>query len=207
MIHDQGAYTPQGINLPYNASTAAARPLHAAGLRARRAGGRDQQGRDHAGARRGLSGGRVRHGAPARRASPTRLASRRAEVRRRNLVPPEKMPYVTPLKTRAGSAIALDSGDFPRCHAMALGGDRPCRVRRAPAARARGRAAISASASATGVKGTGRGPFESGIVRIGRSGRISVYTGAMAMGQGIKTALAQICAEQFGVRRRIRSAS
>jgi len=50
-----------------------------------------------------------------------------------------------------------------------------------------------------GMKGTGRGPFESGIVRIGRSGRISVYTGAMPMGQGIKTALAQICAEQFGV--------
>jgi carbon-monoxide dehydrogenase large subunit len=49
------------------------------------------------------------------------------------------------------------------------------------------------------MKGTGRGPFESGIVRIGRSGRISVYTGAMPMGQGIKTALAQICAEQFGV--------
>jgi Aerobic-type carbon monoxide dehydrogenase, large subunit CoxL/CutL homologs len=49
------------------------------------------------------------------------------------------------------------------------------------------------------VKGTGRGPFESGIVRIGRSGRISVYTGAMPMGQGIKTALAQICAEQFDV--------
>jgi carbon-monoxide dehydrogenase large subunit len=50
-----------------------------------------------------------------------------------------------------------------------------------------------------GVKGTGRGPFESGIVRIGRSGRISVYTGAMPMGQGIRTALAQICAEQFAV--------
>ena len=49
------------------------------------------------------------------------------------------------------------------------------------------------------MKGTGRGPFESGIVRIGRSGRISVYTGAMPMGQGIRTALAQICAEQFAV--------
>ena len=36
----------------------------------------------------------------------------RAEVRRRNLVPPEKMPYVSPLKTRAGSPVALDSGDF-----------------------------------------------------------------------------------------------
>ena len=50
-----------------------------------------------------------------------------------------------------------------------------------------------------GLHRTGRGPFESGIVRVGRSGRISVYTGAMPMGQGIRTALAQICAEQFNV--------
>src|SRR5262249_36225903 len=34
---------------------------------------------------------------------------------------------------------------------------------------------------------------------IGRSGQVSVYTGAMPMGQGIKTALAQICAEQLAV--------
>jgi carbon-monoxide dehydrogenase large subunit len=52
---------------------------------------------------------------------------------------------------------------------------------------------------AHGVKGTGRGPFESGTVKISPSGKISVFTGALAMGQGLKTALAQICAEQFGV--------
>ena len=49
------------------------------------------------------------------------------------------------------------------------------------------------------TKITGRGPFETGIVRIGPSGRITVHTGAMAMGQGIRTAYAQICADQFGV--------
>ena len=52
---------------------------------------------------------------------------------------------------------------------------------------------------ANGIKGTGRGPFETGIVRIGRSGKISVYTGAAAMGQSTKTMLAQIAAEQFAV--------
>ena len=36
-------------------------------------------------------------------------------------------------------------------------------------------------------------------MRIGRSGRISVYTGAAAMGQSTKTMLAQIAADQFGV--------
>ena len=50
------------------------------------------------------------------------------------------------------------------------------------------------------MKGTGRGPFESAIVRVGRSGKVSVFTGAMAMGQGLKTMLAQIAAEQMGVR-------
>jgi aerobic carbon-monoxide dehydrogenase large subunit len=122
----------------------------------------------------------------------------RAEVRRRNLVPPEKMPHVTPMKTRSGAAVALDSGDFLACQQMALdlidGAGFPERRRRA---RAEGR--YLGIGVGNGVKGTGRGPFESGIVRIGRSGRISVYTGAMPMGQGIKTALAQICAEQFGV--------
>jgi carbon-monoxide dehydrogenase large subunit len=105
---------------------------------------------------------------------------------------------VTPLKTRAGSAITLDSGDFPKCQQIALEAADyagfPARQRQA---RAQGR--HLGFGLGNGVKGTGRGPFESGIVRIGRSGRISVYTGAMPMGQGIRTALAQICAEQFNV--------
>src|SRR6185312_6747971 len=40
---------------------------------------------------------------------------------------------------------------------------------------------------------------ETGTVRVGRSGRISVYSGAAPMGQGTKTMLAQIAADQFGV--------
>jgi len=108
------------------------------------------------------------------------------------------MPYVFPLKTRAGAPITLDSGDFPSYQRAALEAidyaGFPERQRRA---RERGR--YLGIGIGNGVKGTGRGPFESGIVRIGRSGRVSIYTGAMPMGQGIKTALAQICAEQFGI--------
>jgi aerobic carbon-monoxide dehydrogenase large subunit len=108
------------------------------------------------------------------------------------------MPYVTPLKTRAGSAIALDSGDFPAIQRMAMQAiDYAGFPERQRLARENDR--YLGIGVGNGVKGTGRGPFESGIVRVGRSGRISVYTGAMPMGQGIKTALAQICAEQFGV--------
>jgi len=52
---------------------------------------------------------------------------------------------------------------------------------------------------ANGLKGTGRGPFESGMVRVMPSGRISIFTGAAAIGQGLATALAQICAAELGV--------
>src|SRR5438552_11756367 len=53
---------------------------------------------------------------------------------------------------------------------------------------------------AHGIKGTGRGPFESGVVRISNTGRVSVFTGAAAIGQGLRTALAQICAGELGMR-------
>ena len=40
------------------------------------------------------------------------------------------------------------------------------------------------------MEGTGRGPFESAIVRVKPSGKIVVYTGATDQGQGLQTALA-----------------
>src|SRR5436190_5135344 len=197
LIHDEGAYTPQGINLPYNASTALPGPyiLPAYELLA-------QVVETNKVATMPVRGAGYPEGAFAMErvldAIAQKLKIDRAEVRRRNLVPADKIPYVTPLKTRSGSAITMDSGDFPHCQKLvmeAIGygsfADRQ--------AKARAEGGYLGIGIGNGVKGTGRGPFESGLVRIGRSGRISVYTGAMPMGQGIKTALAQICAEQFDV--------
>jgi carbon-monoxide dehydrogenase large subunit len=122
----------------------------------------------------------------------------RAEVRRRNLIPREKMPYLKPIKARSGVTIQYDSGDYPACQAEALKAagwdDFP---RRQAEARVHGR--YLGIGLAHGVKGTGRGPFESGLVRISRTGRITVFTGASAMGQGLGTAMAQIAASQLGV--------
>ncbi|MGB6537961.1 MAG: xanthine dehydrogenase family protein molybdopterin-binding subunit [Xanthobacteraceae bacterium] len=197
LIHDQGAYTPQGLNLPYNTSTGVPGPymVPAYELRVRVVETNKVATMPVRGA-----------GYPEAAFAMERLLDciartlklDRAEVRRRNLVPAEKMPYVTPLKTRAGSPVAYDSGDFPRCLDMALAAiDYPGFAERRRRAAEMGR--HLGIGIGNGIKGTGRGPFESGIVRIGRSGRISVYTGAMPMGQGICTALAQICAEQFAV--------
>jgi carbon-monoxide dehydrogenase large subunit len=197
MIHDQGAYTPQGINLPYNASTGLPGPymlpayeLNVLVAETNKVATMPVRGAGYPEAAFAMERllDRIAH----------ELSVDRAEVRRRNLVPAEKMPYVTPLKTRAGSPVALDSGDFPGCQRMAL---ETIAYDGFPARQARARAdgRYLGLGIGNGVKGTGRGPFESAIVRVGRSGRISLYTGAMPMGQGIKTALAQICAEQFGV--------
>ncbi len=197
MIHDEGAYTPQGINLPYNASTALPGPYMLPAYEIAVSVVDTNKV-----ATMPVRGAGYPEGAFAMErvldAIAEKLKLDRAEVRRRNLVPADKIPYLTPLKARSGSSITLDSGDFPRCQQMAMDAvgyaGFPARQEQA---RRNGR--YLGIGLGNGVKGTGRGPFESGIVRIGRSGRISVYTGAMPMGQGIKTALAQICAEQFSV--------
>ena len=197
LIHDQGAYTPQGLNLPYNASTGVPGPYIVPAYDLAREGRRDQQGRHHAGPRRRLPGSRVRHGARSRqdraRAWPRSSRSAAAQSRAGG-----ENALCLAAQDALWFAGRLDSGDFPRCLDMALEAiDYAGFAERQRRARDQGRSL--GIGIGNGVKGTGRGPFESGIVRIGRSGRISVYTGAMPMGQGIKTALAQICAEQFVV--------
>ncbi|MSQ72662.1 MAG: xanthine dehydrogenase family protein molybdopterin-binding subunit [Betaproteobacteria bacterium] len=197
LIHDQGAYTPQGINCAYNASTGVTGPylvpnydldVHVA-----------QTNMVYTIPVRGA-------GYPEAAFVMERLVDRvaqelrldRAEVRRRNLVPVAKMPYEKPLKSRSGAAIILDSGDYHACLEKVLAhvdwAGFPARQR---AARALGRHIGLGLSNA--VKGTGRGPFESATVKVAPSGRVHVYTGALAMGQGIKTSLAQVAAEQLGV--------
>jgi carbon-monoxide dehydrogenase large subunit len=116
----------------------------------------------------------------------------------RNLIPPEKIPYTKPLKSRAGVPLTVDSADFPALLQTAVKAiDYPGFAGRREAAARRN--VLLGVAMANSVKPTGRGPFESARVRIQPSGRISIYTGATAMGQGIKTTLAQLCAVHFGL--------
>ena len=121
----------------------------------------------------------------------------RAEVRRRNLVPGAAMPYRTPLKTRGGMQVVLDSGDYPATQKAALdvAGWDDFKTRQS-AARDTGR--YIGIGIANYVEGTGRGPFEPVSVRVAENGRIHVASGAAAMGQSTKTMLAQVVAEQLG---------
>jgi carbon-monoxide dehydrogenase large subunit len=197
MIHDQGAYTPRGTNLPTNASTALPGPYLVPAL--------DLQvivAETNKVATIPIRGA----GYPSANFAMERsldciartLKLDRAEVRRRNLIPPEKMPYNTGLATRSGSPIVYDSGDYPAMMAKCLEAiDHAGFAERQRRARANGR--LLGIGMGMGLKGTGRGPFESATVRIDRSGKVSVLTGAVGIGQGLKTVLAQICAEQLGL--------
>ncbi len=59
-------------------------------------------------------------------APPTNSRIDRAEIRRRNLVPPTAMPYKTPI------GPTYDSGDFPKLFARVLALGNVCRVRTTP---------------------------------------------------------------------------
>lgn len=121
----------------------------------------------------------------------------RAEIRLRNLVGPEQMPCTKPLRLRSGTAVVLDSGDYPATqHSAMTASDWAGFQTRQKSLRAKGR--HIGIGLANYVEGTGRGPYETSTVRIGRDGRIKVSTGAAAMGQGVGTALAQIIASHLG---------
>ena len=197
MVHDQGAYTPQGINVAYNAATAFPGPyvLPAYSLKVVAASTNKVPGST-------VRGAGYPQGAFAMERCLDRIAAHlsldRAEVRRRNLVPLDKIPYATPLKTRSGKAIVMDSGDFTATLNTALEAiDYVGFAARQRKHRADG--LCTGIGVACGLKGTGRGPYESAIVRIGQTGKISIYSGAAPMGQGLRTALAQICATELGV--------
>jgi aerobic carbon-monoxide dehydrogenase large subunit len=198
LIHDLGAYALQDVNIPYNSATTLTGPYVVPALamdvtvaHTNKAPVSSVRGAGYPQAAFAME--RLMD------ALAHTLKLDRAELRRRNLIAAEKMPYLKPLKARSGEQVQYDSGDYPGCQAEILSAiawdDFP---RRQEAARAQGR--YIGIGLAHGIKGTGRGPFEFGNVRVSPTGRITVSTGAAPMGQGLATALAQICADAFGVR-------
>ncbi len=121
-----------------------------------------------------------------------------AEVRRRNFIRPDQMPYNVGIIFRDGRPVTYDSGDYPACQAAALDASNYDGFERRQAqARSLGRHIGIGIANA--VEATGLGPYESATVRISTSGKIVVYTGATPQGQSHKTTLGQIAAEKLGV--------
>ena len=176
LIHDQGAYALKAVNLPYNSATAVPGPYMVPALDMRviitftnKVPASSVRGAGYPQAAFAME--RLMD------LVAQRLGLDRAEVRRRNLIPPEKMPYTKPLKARSGAPVTYDSGDYIASQKEALeaaGWD--AFADRQLEARKQGRYIGIGLANA--VKGTGRGPFESGTVRVNPSGQVSIFTGA-----------------------------
>jgi len=122
-----------------------------------------------------------------------------AEVRRRNMIRADEMPYRPGILYRDGEPITYDSGDYPGALQNALdaiGGVEAFR-RRQREARQDGR--YFGLGIGFYVEGTGVGPFEGATVRIDGSGKVHVSSGASSQGQGMETIFAQIVADTWQV--------
>jgi carbon-monoxide dehydrogenase large subunit len=122
-----------------------------------------------------------------------------AEIRRRNMVRGDEMPYRSGLPYRDGEPIVYDSGDYPAGLEEALaavGGLAAFRERQAQARRGGRYLGLGIGCY---VEGTGVGPFEGATIRIEPSGKIWVAGGAAAQGQGMETIFAQIVADAWQV--------
>ena len=116
----------------------------------------------------------------------------RVELRRRNLIPPEAIPYSNP------TGMTYDSGEFERGMDMALArGDWHGFEARCAEARSRGlRRGIGIANYVETATGW---PAERGEMKILPEGRIELIIGTQASGQGHETAYAQVVADMMGV--------
>ena len=126
-----------------------------------------------------------------------RLGLDPAEVRLKNFIPAELMPYNTGT-TAFGKPTIYDSADFHKQFHLALEKfnyyelQKQCETDRC-AGRAIG------IGFGCFVEKSGLGPWEYARVEIDRSGEVIVFTGAADLGQGIETVLSQVVADALPV--------
>src|SRR5437867_3622795 len=122
-----------------------------------------------------------------------------AELRRRNLIRFDEMPYTTGLRYRDGIPIVYDPADYRSAFDRLLARFGYDEWRAAQKARrASPPRPIGVGLSAY-LEGTGIGPFEGADVRIDPSGMVYLQIGVSSQGQSHETTLAQVCAAELGV--------
>jgi len=114
-----------------------------------------------------------------------------AEIRRRNFIPPARFPF------RTVTGQVYDSGDYEKALELALAAADYTRLRREQAER-RARGEIVGVGIASYIEPAALG-WESGSLKVERSGRVTAITGSSAHGQGHETTFAQIVADHLGV--------
>jgi carbon-monoxide dehydrogenase large subunit len=125
-----------------------------------------------------------------------RLGIDAVELRRRNLLRVEDMPFEPGLSNH-GEAVVYESGDALGMLDAALDAaavDRPA----ADGPRRLG-VGVACFMEDGGVGGVGHTPGEFARVAVAADGAVTVYSGVAELGQGFETVLAQVCADELGV--------
>jgi CO/xanthine dehydrogenase Mo-binding subunit len=120
------------------------------------------------------------------------------ELRRRNLIGREALPFNRGIPYRDGMPVIYDSGDYEAVLDQALERSGYATFRESQrAARREGR--LLGFGIATYNEATAVVPHEGASVAVEADGRVSVTIGPPCQGQGHETVLAQVCAERLGV--------
>jgi carbon-monoxide dehydrogenase large subunit len=127
------------------------------------------------------------------------LSLDRAEIRRRNFIPPDAFPYDNEIIYQDFAPLEYDTGNYGPLLDRALKaiGYESFIAKDQPQLRAQG--CHVGVGVACYVEGTGIGPYEGAKVQVQANGKVSVTTGIGTQGQGHFTSFAQIAAEQLGV--------
>jgi carbon-monoxide dehydrogenase large subunit len=120
------------------------------------------------------------------------------ELRRRNMISADAMPYKRDLPYRDGAPMVHDSGDYPKLLdvVLARAGYDAFRKRQ-QAAREQGR--LLGIGVAVYTEATGIGPHEGAHIAVTAAGGVHVTVGVTSQGQGHETTMAQICAQRLRV--------
>ena len=121
-----------------------------------------------------------------------------AEIRRRNFIGPDELPYDAGILYRDGSPMILDSGDYPAALEKNLQGIDYDSFRDEQA-RARADGRYIGIGIACNVEAGGLGPVDGARVEIMPTGDVVVHLGVVDTGQGQRTAFAQICADVLAI--------
>ena len=115
-----------------------------------------------------------------------------AEIRRRNFIPPERIPYETPM------GLKIDSGEFNRVLDTALqASDRDGFAARRAASEADGK--LRGLGLAYCVDACGGQNSETATLKVDPQGIVTVLIGCQSNGQGHATAFSQVVADRLGI--------
>ncbi len=121
----------------------------------------------------------------------------RIEIRRRNMIGKSAMPYALGLDT-LGTNIIYDSGDYSALLDKALRLANWENLQEQLRQRRENGEKVGAGL-AMFVEKSGLGPFDTVRIEVIPDGTVEVITGVASLGQGVETAIAQICADALGI--------